>query len=99
FVSSDGKVLEATTGTVVWAVGRTLHTTPLGATGILAGTTPQLLFEAAGGSGWQTAHSLVGVDDLHAADALWIVSSVRGPVEVVDLDGKARRRVPELDEQ
>ena len=96
FISSDGKVLEATTGSLVWAVGRTLHTTPLEATGILAGTTQELVFDHAASLGWRTAHTLVGVDELHATDALWIISSVRGPVEVIDLDGKSRRRMPEL---
>ena len=97
FVSSDGYVLEAPTASVVWAVGRTLSTTPVGATGILAGTTQQLLFERAAAAGWQTRDTLASIDDLHAADAVWLVSSVRGPVEVVDLGGKQRRRMPELD--
>jgi 4-amino-4-deoxychorismate lyase len=94
FISADGYVLEAPTGSVVWSVGRTLHTTPLGATGILAGTTQELLFDNAAAAGWQTAHSLVGVDQLHAADVVWIISSVRGPVDVIDIDGKERVRVP-----
>ncbi|SHG25118.1 4-amino-4-deoxychorismate lyase [Jatrophihabitans endophyticus] len=97
FVSGDGAVLEAPTASVVWALGRTLHTTPLGPTGILAGTTQQLLFERASAAGWRTSYTLAGVDDLHAADAVWLVSSVRGPVDVVDLDGKSRERQPALD--
>lgn len=97
FVSADGHVLEAPTGTVVWAVGRTLHTTPVGATGILGGTTQQLLFDNAAAAGWRTAATLAGLHDLHAADALWLTSSVRGPVAVVELDGRPRARVPELD--
>jgi 4-amino-4-deoxychorismate lyase len=97
FVSSDGFVLEAPTGTVVWAVGRTLHTTPRGATGILGGTTQDRLFARARDAGWQTCDTLARVDDLHAADVVWIVSSVRGPVDVVELDGVARPRVPEVD--
>src|SRR5213078_3160985 len=32
FVSTEGQVLEAPTATVIWAVGRTLHTPPLGST-------------------------------------------------------------------
>lgn len=97
FVSSDGYVLEAPTGSVVWAVDRTLHTTPLGATGILAGTTQQLLFERAEAAGWQTRETLVRPADLHAADAVWVISSVRGPVEVVELDGRERGRRADLD--
>jgi 4-amino-4-deoxychorismate lyase len=103
FVSADGRVvLEAPTGSVVWAVvrpdgDRTLHTTPLGATGILAATTQQLLFERAGDAGWQTAATLATLDELHAAEAVWIISSVRGPVEVIELDGRPRARRPDLD--
>lgn len=97
FVSSDGIVLEAPTASVVWSVGRTLHTTPLGATGILAGTTQALLFERAAAAGWDTLETTATVDDLHTADVLWLVSSVRGPVDVVDLDGKARVRIPDVD--
>jgi 4-amino-4-deoxychorismate lyase len=97
-VSSDGYVLEAPTGSVVWSAsrgsGRTLVTTPTGDTGILAGTTQQLLFERAAAAGWQTAEQLATVDDLHAADVVWIISSVRGPVDVIDLDGKQRQRFP-----
>lgn len=98
-VSSDRWVLEASTGSVVWATARTLHTTPLAGTGILAGTTQQLLFDHAAEAGWHTADTLARVDDLHAADAVWIISSVRGPVEVIELDGKARARMPEVHAQ
>ncbi len=97
FVSADGHVLETPTGSIVWAVGRTLHTTPLGATGILAGTTQALLFEQAAEAGWQTGHTLATVADLHDSQALWVISSVRGPVEVIELAGHARARRPDLD--
>jgi 4-amino-4-deoxychorismate lyase len=97
FVSADGRVLEAPTGSVVWATGDTLHTTPLEGTGILAGTTQQLLFDHAPQAGWHTESALARVDELHAADVVWIISSVRGPVDVVELDGKARTRRPDLD--
>lgn len=97
FVSADGVVLEAPTGTVVWSVGRTLHTTPTGDTGILAGTTQRLLFEHAAATGWRTAETLATVDELHAADVVWLIGSVRGPVDVIDLDGKQRDRLPEVD--
>ena len=99
FVSADGFALETPTGSLVWLVGDMLHTTPTGATGILAGTTQQLLFDRAEAAGWRTAHSLAALSELQEAAALWIVSSVRGPVEVVELDGAARDRAPELDDQ
>jgi 4-amino-4-deoxychorismate lyase len=97
FLAADGTVLEAPTASVVWSSGRTLHTTPTGDTGILEGTTQRLLFERAGDAGWRTADALATVDDLHAADAVWLVSSVRGPIDVVELDGKPRTRAPEID--
>ena len=92
FVSRDGVVLEAPTSSVVWSVGRTLHTTPLGGTGILGGTTQQLLFERADAAGWRTAHASVSVDQLHAADSCWLIASVRGPVDVIMIDGLPRGR-------
>ena len=97
FVSSDGVVLEAPTGSCVWWDGGTLHTTPTGGTGILAGTTQRLLFERAAAEGWATAETEATVADLHAADVVWLVGSVRGPVDVSELDGKPRARVPEVD--
>lgn len=99
FVSTDGAVLEAPTATVVWATGRTLHTTPVGETGILPGTTQQALFGAAAGVGWRTAETLASVPDLLAADIVWLVSSTRGPVEVVDLDGTPRDRRPDIHDE
>jgi 4-amino-4-deoxychorismate lyase len=97
FVSSDGVVLEAPTGSVAWWDGDTLHTTPTGGTGILAGTTQRLLFERAAAEGWATAETKVDVAGLHAADVVWLIGSVRGPVDVVELDGKPRTRVPDVD--
>ena len=97
FVSSDGIALEAPTGSVVWWDGSTLHTTPTGDTGILAGTTQRLLFERAATGGWATAETKATVADLHAADVVWLIGSVRGPVDVVELDGKPRERMPDVD--
>jgi 4-amino-4-deoxychorismate lyase len=97
FVSSDGVVLEAPTGSVVWWAGRTLHTTPTGPTGILAGTTQRRLFERAADAGWQIAQTRASVDDLHAAEVIWLMGSVRGPVDVVELDARPRARHPEID--
>jgi 4-amino-4-deoxychorismate lyase len=97
FFGADGTVLEAPTGSVVWALGRELHTTPLRATGILAGTTQGLLFDRAAAAGWSTCWTSATVADLHAADAVWLTSSVRGPVDVVSLDGVGRERRPDVD--
>jgi 4-amino-4-deoxychorismate lyase len=87
--SVEGRLLEAPTSTVVWAAGGTLHTPPLD-TGILAGTTTARLFERAAEEGWPTATTAGTVADLHAADAVWLLSGIRGAAEVHTLDGRRR---------
>ena len=89
FTSLEGLLLEGPTSTVVWAAGGTLHTPPL-ETGILAGTTVARLFSRAADDGWPTAATRGTVADLHAADAVWLVSGVRGAARVHTLDGVRR---------
>jgi 4-amino-4-deoxychorismate lyase len=89
FTSLEGQLLEGPTSTVVWATGGTLHTPPL-ATGILAGTTVARLFARADDAGWPTAATPGTVDDLHAADAVWLLSGVRSAATVHTLDAVAR---------
>jgi 4-amino-4-deoxychorismate lyase len=89
FTSLEGTLLEGPTSTVVWAAGGALHTPPLD-TGILAGTTMQRLFARAAEAGWPTATTAGTVADLHAADAVWLVSGIRGPATVHTLDGVRR---------
>ncbi len=97
FVSADGQVLESAVSAVVWSTDRMLHTTPTGPSGILASTTQSLLFDRAAAAGWHTRVTNATLADLHAADVLWLVGSVRGPVDVVELDGKGRSRNAEID--
>jgi 4-amino-4-deoxychorismate lyase len=89
FTCLDGSLLEGPTSTVVWAAGGTLHTPPVD-TGILPGTTVARLFERADADGWPTAHSPGTVADLHAADAVWLLSGVRLAAVVHTLDGVPR---------
>jgi 4-amino-4-deoxychorismate lyase len=89
FTSLEGFLLEGPTSTVVWAAGGTLHTPPAD-TGILAGTTMLRLFARAEEAGWPTATTPGTVADLHAADAVWLVSGIRGPAVVHTLDGVGR---------
>jgi len=86
FTSLDGRLLEGPTSTVVWAAGGRLHTPPVD-TGILAGTTQARLFAAAEADGWPTAVTPGTVDDLAAADAVWLLSGIRGAAPVTRLDG------------
>jgi 4-amino-4-deoxychorismate lyase len=101
FLSLEGRLLEGPTSTVVWAAGGALHTPPL-ETGILPGTTQARLFAAAEADGWPTSVTPGTVDDLHTADAVWLLSGVRGAATVHTVDGARRadaglsRRVREL---
>ncbi|MGY2003220.1 aminotransferase class IV [Blastococcus sp. SYSU DS1024] len=87
--SLEGRLLEGPTSTVVWAAAGTLHTPPVDS-GILAGTTQARLFDAARAAGWPTASTPGTVEDLHAADAVWLLSGVRGAVTVHTVDGVPR---------
>lgn len=89
FYSTDGFVLEGPTSSAVIARGKTLITPDPQETGILPGTTQRLLFEAAPSLGWQVSYEPIRVEDLHQAEALWLLSSVRGVTAVKELDGKA----------
>jgi 4-amino-4-deoxychorismate lyase len=89
FTSLEGQLLEGPTSTVVWSAGGVLHTPPPD-TGILPGTTMARLFARAAAAGLATAVTPGTVDDLHAADAVWLVSGVRAAATVHTLDGVAR---------
>ena len=89
FTSLEGQVLEGPTSTVVWAADGALRTVPV-ETGILPGTTQARLFARAEAEGWPTAVVPATVDDLHAADAVWLLSGIRGAAAVHTLDGVAR---------
>lgn len=100
FTSSDGFVLEAPTSAVIWLAGGVLSTTPTGATGILASITQRALFAAAESSessepsGLRTAYVLASVEQLHAADGVWLASSGRGIARVHTLNGTALSVTP-----
>jgi 4-amino-4-deoxychorismate lyase len=86
FTSLEGRVLEGPTSTVVWAADGELRTPPLD-TGILPGTTQARLFARAAADGWPTAVVPGTIPDLLAADAVWLLSGVRGVAVVHSLDG------------
>jgi 4-amino-4-deoxychorismate lyase len=89
FTSLEDRVLEGPTSTVVWAAGGRLHTPPVD-TGILAGTTQARLFARAEADGWPTAVTPGTVADLRTADAVWLLSGIRGAAAVTRLDGVER---------
>jgi len=87
FTSTDGHVLEGPTSTVVWAAGGSLHTIPP-TEPILDGVTVRELFAAAATEGIPTAVTPARMADLHAADGLWLVSTMRRIAAVRSLDGR-----------
>jgi 4-amino-4-deoxychorismate lyase len=87
--SLEGQLLEGPTSTVLWAAGGCLHTPPVD-TGILAGTTVARLFDRAAADGWPAEVTAGTVTDLHAADAVWLLSGIRGAATVHTLDGVRR---------
>jgi 4-amino-4-deoxychorismate lyase len=88
FVAADGSVLEGPTSSVVLVSGRTLRTTPP-SSGILKGTTQGALFRAAERAGWVTKVEPVTLEELRAAEALFMASSVRKITRVHTLDSVA----------
>ena len=87
FVSSDGFVLEGPTSTVIYRRGDTLYSPGTGL-GILDGTTQASLFRYAESLGLATGFALITVDELAAAENIWLVSSVRHAAPVRALNGQ-----------
>ncbi|MFD9736899.1 aminodeoxychorismate lyase [Umezawaea sp. NPDC059074] len=87
FTTSSGSVLEGPTSTLLTVNGRTI-TTPPATLGILPGTTQAALFRAAKREGWTVVVEPIPVADLHSADGVFLVSSVRKITRVHTLDGK-----------
>jgi 4-amino-4-deoxychorismate lyase len=87
FTTSGGSVLEGPTSTLITVNGRTI-TTPPATLGILPGTTQAALFRAAEREGWTVRVEPIPVADLHSADGVFLVSSVRKITRVHTLDGK-----------
>ncbi|MFF1881546.1 aminodeoxychorismate lyase [Pseudarthrobacter sp. NPDC058196] len=96
FVSSDGRVLEGPTSTVLLAHvdksddGREVKRliTPQLDSGILPGTSQGALFAAAKAAGWELGYGPLEPRDLLDADAVWLISSVRLLAPVNRIDGK-----------
>jgi len=87
FTTSSGSVLEGPTSTLLAVNGRTI-TTPPATLGILPGTTQAALFRAAKREGWTVVVEPIPAVDLHTADGVFLVSSVRKITRVHTLDGK-----------
>ena len=92
FVSSDGFILEGPRSTVVIATadsaGRPALRTPPPEYPILRGTTQQALFEVAREKGYHCDYQPLRPADLHAAQGVWLVSSITLAARVHTLDGQ-----------
>ncbi|GGH97060.1 aminodeoxychorismate lyase [Arthrobacter liuii] len=96
FLSTDGRVLEGPTSTVLLAhVEKSDDGTPVKRlitpqldSGILAGTSQGALFAAAKAAGWELGYGPLEPQDLMDADAVWLISSVRLLAPVNRIDGK-----------
>lgn len=96
FHSSDGRVLEGPTSTVLLAHvekspdGSTVKRliTPQLDSGILPGTSQGALFIAAKAAGWELGYGPLEPRDLLDADAVWLISSVRLLAPVNRIDGQ-----------
>jgi 4-amino-4-deoxychorismate lyase len=101
FVSSDGYVLEGPRSTVVIATdseggagGHRCLLTPPPWYPILRGTTQQALFEVARAKGYDCDYRALRVADLHAAQGVWLISSMTLAARVHTLDGQILPRSP-----
>ncbi len=95
FTSSDGRVLEGPTSSVLLAqlegegeaqVKRLI--TPRLDSGILPGTSQGALFKAAKAAGWELGYGPLEPADLFDADGVWLISSIRLLAPVNRIDGK-----------
>ena len=100
FVSTDGYILEGPRSTVVIATeseggeGNPCLLTPPPWYPILRGTTQQALFETARAKGYDCDYRALRVADLHAAQGVWLISSMTLAARVHTLDGRWLPRSP-----
>lgn len=96
FTSTDGRVLEGPTSTVLLAHLETADDgtavrrliTPQLDSGILPGTSQGALFAAAKAAGWELGYGPLVPQDLFDADAVWLISSIRLIAPVNHINGK-----------
>ncbi|MCV7411114.1 aminodeoxychorismate lyase [Mycobacterium florentinum] len=101
FVSSDGYILEGPRSTVVIVTdshagpdSNLCLLTPPPWYPILRGTTQQALFEVARSKGYDCDYRALRIADLHAAQGIWLVSSMTLAARVHTLDGRSLGRSP-----
>jgi 4-amino-4-deoxychorismate lyase len=88
FVGLGGELLEAPTANLWWRAGETLYTPALDL-GILAGVTRSALCELAPGLGLRVLEGVFTGEDLAGAEEVFLSSSTREVMPVVQVDGGA----------
>ena len=98
--STDHRILEGATSSVVCARLDTADAptllTPEPSRGILPGTSQARIFDAARERGWTVGYGPLYPEDLLAANAVWLTSSVRLAVPVTSVDGRPMTSDPAL---
>ena len=87
FLTTDGRITEATASNVLMIRGNTCATPRLG-TGILAGTTRAWLVGHGDAAGLTMTQQDITLEDVFGADELAICSSVGGIIPVVSVNGR-----------
>jgi 4-amino-4-deoxychorismate lyase len=87
FTSADGFVLEGPRSSVLIVDADGVLVTPPLTLPILPGTTVQAVFDAARAHGRPCRTRLIGLDELLAAEGVWLLSSVTLAARVHTLDG------------
>ena len=87
FLTTDGRLTEATTSNVLLIRGDVCATPRLG-TGLLAGTARAWLVEHGGSAGLRTVEQDLRLEDAFEADEAAICSSIAGVVPVVAIDDR-----------
>ena len=87
FLTTDGRITEATTSNILVIRGNRCATPRLG-TGILAGTTRAWLVEHGDAVGLMMAQRDIRLEDVFEADELAVCASVGGIIPVVSVDGR-----------
>jgi branched-chain amino acid aminotransferase len=88
FLTTDGRVTEATTSNVLVIKGDTCATPRLGA-GLLAGTTRAWLVDHGDAVGLRMVQRDLQLDEVYAADEVAVCASIGGVLPVTSLNGRA----------
>jgi branched-chain amino acid aminotransferase len=87
FLTTDGRLTEATTANILLIKGDTCATPRLG-TGLLAGTTRAWFVEHGSAVGLAMVERDLKLDDVYAADEMAICASIGGVIPVSSLNGR-----------